>query len=195
MATEQAMLRAELAALTGRNAHMATQVAAQATQLAARPTTACCDQVARQEKTISYLATRVSALARDADLTGPTPYPTPTPYRPVTGSVLLETGRCCAGGIAGETITVTAALEAESPVALVTEMRVRAGTTVADEDAMAAAAWEPYVAQKDFPVEVFVNWTGFYVNIQFRDAEGNLSPVVYDDISIEGEPAPPTPTP
>jgi hypothetical protein len=38
-----------------------------------------------------------------------------------------------------------------------------------------------------------INWTGFYVSVQYRDAEGNLSPVVCDDISIEGHS--PTPTP
>ena len=50
----------------------------------------------QQAEIISYLATRGPFVA--------TPFPPgaePTPYRPVAGSVLIEDGRCCAGGRAG----------------------------------------------------------------------------------------------
>jgi hypothetical protein len=40
-----------------------------------------------------------------------------------------------------------------------------------------------------------VNWTGFYVSVQYRDADGNLSPVYDDDVSVEGQPPTLTPTP
>ena len=38
-----------------------------------------------------------------------------------------------------------------------------------------------------------LNWVGFYQRVQYRDALGNLSSVYCDDISLEGNPPPPTP--
>lgn len=144
LSTEKAVMQADLDRL---NADIATQAAVQATQ----PTASCCAQVEKNEEIIAYLATRVSALAQDADLDEPAPYPTQTPYHPVTGSVRLEQGRCCAGGIAGETISVTAVLEARSPAGLVTEMRVRTGATTADEATMATAPLGALRRPKGFP--------------------------------------------
>lgn len=112
------------------------------------------------------------------------------PERLVSGSVVLEGGRCCAGGIAGEAIQVEAEFQASSPVAEVTEMRVRPGNKFFDEQEMQAAPWESFKKQKTFSVPVVINWVGFYVSVQFRDAQGNISPVYYDDISIEGSPEP-----
>jgi hypothetical protein len=110
-----------------------------------------------------------------------------------TGAVLLEDGRCCAGGVVGETIQIAAAFSGQSPFAPILEMRALShGYCLPDAD-LARAAWEPFVPNKTYPVQVFVNWTGFYVSVQFRDAEGNISPVFCDDISIEGNP--PTPNP
>jgi hypothetical protein len=37
-----------------------------------------------------------------------------------------------------------------------------------------------------YPVELAVNWTRYHASVQYRDAAGNLSPVYYDDISVEG---------
>ena len=118
-----------------------------------------------------------------------------TPERQISGSVVLEEGRCCAGGIAGQVVQVRADFQASSPVAEVTEMRVRPGSQFYDEQEMHAAPWEPFKNQEKFPVPVAVNWVGFYVSIQYRDALGNLSPVYHDDVSIEGMPATPTLTP
>jgi hypothetical protein len=112
------------------------------------------------------------------------------PERLVSGSVVLEGGRCCAGGVAGEVIEVAAEFQAASQVAEVTEMRVRPGSQFYDEQEMQAAPWEPFMKQKTFSVPVVINWVGFYVSVQYRDAQGNISPVYYDDISIEGSPAP-----
>jgi hypothetical protein len=41
------------------------------------------------------------------------------------------------------------------------------------------------------PVHVALNWTGFYVCVQYQDEHGNVSPVYRDDISVEGVPRPP----
>jgi hypothetical protein len=71
-------------------------------------------------------------------------------------------------------------------------MRVRTGLTAFDELDLADTVWEPFSTTKAFEYRVPINWTGFYVTVQFRDAQGNLSPVYTSDISVEGMPAPPT---
>jgi hypothetical protein len=145
-------------------------------------------QVHSQGEFLSYLATRIPPIRAS-----PTAVPRPTPF--VTGSVVIEEGRCCVGGIAGTTIEVSAAFRADSPVSPVTEMRVRAGSQPFDEEEMAEASWEPYRPEVSFPFLVPLNWVGFYVSAQFRDEMGNESAAAHDDISIEGMPALPTSTP
>jgi hypothetical protein len=145
-------------------------------------------QVHSQGEFLSYLATRIPP-----GRPSPTAQPRPTPF--VTGSVVLEEGRCCAGGFAGSTIEVFATFQADSPVSPVTEMRVRAGSQRFDEEDMAEAPWEPFRSEASFPFLVPLNWVGFYVSAQFRDEMGNESAVAHDDISIEGMPAPPSSTP
>jgi hypothetical protein len=108
---------------------------------------------------------------------------------PVRGSVEIEGGGCCVGGTEGDTIDVSVTFEASSPFAEVTEMRV--SESCPTEEEMADAPWEPFVSERTYPVKVFINWTGFYIGVQYRDAQGNLSPVYCDDISVEGHPAPP----
>jgi hypothetical protein len=135
-----------------------------------------------QSEFLSYLATRIPPRPEPA-----TPAPLPTPF--VTGQVLIEDGRCCVGAVAGTTIQVAAGFEAHSPLAPVTEMRVRAGARPFDEAEMADATWEPFRAEDLYLFTVPLNWVGFYVTAQFRDQAQNVSAVVYDDISVEGLPA------
>jgi hypothetical protein len=168
LATSQTRLLRQVSGLERSNADLATQIA-------------------HQNEIISYLATRIPPRVI-------TPmHPTVTPYRPVYGSVVIEGGQCCVGGIAGETIEVSVAFEATSPMAEVTEMRVRSGGLHFTEEEMAYADWEEFVPIKNFSVHVAINWIGFYVTVQYRDELGHLSLVYYDDISVEGHPAAPTP--
>jgi hypothetical protein len=139
-------------------------------------------QISRQEDLLLYLATRVPAL-----LITPRVSLEPTPA--VYGHVLIEDGACCVGGAAGSTLEVRVAFSATSPFAEVTEMRVRVGGRPFDALELDEASWEAYVAGRIYPVTVAINWTGFYVTAQFRDALGNLSPVYQDDISVEGFPS------
>jgi hypothetical protein len=117
----------------------------------------------------------------------------PTPA--VRGFVLIEDGACCVGAPAGSTLEIRVAFSATSPFAEVTQMRVRVGLRPFDEAEMSEVEWEPYVAGRMFPVTVAINWTGFYVTAQFRDAMENVSPAYQDDISVEGFPATWTPLP
>jgi hypothetical protein len=111
---------------------------------------------------------------------------------PVVGSIELEDGRCCAGGMAGETIQIAAVLSAESSGDQVTEMRFStAGSGCRESPSLAGTAWEPFARQKEFPFRVAINWVGFNVWVQFRDDQGRLSALYCDDISVEGMPAPP----
>lgn len=140
---------------------------------------------------ISYLATRVGAVAQ-------TPLPAdarPTPYRPLQGEVLIEEDRCCVGGIAGDTVEIEAAFAASNPEsgAAVIEMRVRTGMGLMQENDLEEAEWEAFVQEKVFSYTLPLNWTGFYVCVQYRDADGLLSEVVCDDISVEGHAPSPTP--
>ncbi len=63
--------------------------------------------------------------------------------------------------------------------------------------ALAEAAWEPFAGEKYYPWKVATNWIGVWIYVQFRDDQGNVSPIYSDDISIEGMYASPTsmPTP
>lgn len=137
--------------------------------------------LATQEAFMLYLATRPPLIVTPV---GPdTP---PTPYRPVLGSVLVEGGRCCVGGPAGEPLEITIELDASSPVAEVTEMRLAVGSYFLTEEEMNALPWEPFVTRKNVTIAVPLNWSGSYASAQFRDAEGNLSIVYQDDVSVEG---------
>ena len=177
LATMDARWMTQIAAQELEGAALATQVADLATTSAYQAT-----RIAAQGEIISYFATRMGALPQ------PTrgPIPTMTPYQPVHGSVAIEWGRCCTDGISGETIQVNVVFEASGPVAEVTEMRVRVGTVQFGESDMAEAEWEPFQSLKAYPVLVALNWTSFYVSVQYRDAQGNISPVYHDEILVEG---------
>jgi hypothetical protein len=106
---------------------------------------------------------------------------------PVTGSLVLQNGLCCAGGKVGTTIQINATFEAASPATPVTQMRLMNRCATLAE--MNTASWEPFVAQKSFHSQVSApNWVGWQLAVQYRDANGNLSPVYCDDLSIEGMP-------
>ena len=134
-----------------------------------------------------------------------TPSPTPSPAIQVTpltppvdgtpafhGTVQLQGGSCCIGGTAGQTIQVQADFYAASPFGKVVEMRTLSGGGCRLEGELASADWQPYTETLQLPVVVAINWVGFYVSAQFRDEQGNLSPVVCDDISVEGMPPVPS---
>jgi hypothetical protein len=164
-------IEAQIAALSTQNAALSTQVAAQGTQIALHGTY------------ISHLAT-----SRPLGIAPTTPAG-PTPYQPVTGSVVIEGQRCCAGGPLGTVLQLNVHFAAQSPFGRVIEMRVKTGGNILDASEMEAVPWEPFVDDKVYEYEIFAaNWIGWWVNVQFRDAEGNLSPVIQDDISIEGYP-------
>jgi len=123
-----------------------------------------------------------------------TPVPAgPASGSPVSGGVLIEDGRSAAGGTAGDTIDVSVSFNAVSTAADVSEMRVRTGGWCGTEADLAEIAWQPFVTELSYPFTLPINWVGYYVSVQYRDALGNLSPVYCDDISLEGMPAPPPP--
>jgi hypothetical protein len=122
-----------------------------------------------------------------------TPYIPPTeitPASPVTGSVQVESGHCCIGGYAGDTIETTVNLAASSSEGAVTLMKVQPSPGCNPATDMSSAGWETFSPTKTFPVFIALNWVGFYVSAQFQDERGNLSPVYCDDISVEGMPPP-----
>ena len=143
-------------------------------------------RIASLESVISYLATRVPPL----EPTTSSP-PVPTPF--VQGSIVIEDGRCCLAAIAGEQSRIRVAFQASGPVAEVAQMRVRAGLRPFAQADFSETEWEPFTSSKTYQFVPPLNWTGFYVTVQYLDALGNLSPTYYDDISVEGMPAPPPP--
>ena len=173
----------------------ATQVIAQRDQLDYQST-----QMAQQEEWLSYQSTQIGAhqgmimyLATGAPTgqEGRYGYPqdgtlTPTPYYPVSGSVVIHQDSCCVGGKAGSSIEVDVQFEAHSVNAAITDMRVLTGAPLVDESDIAQASWEPFMAEKQFPVPVAINWTTFWVHVQYRDATGAISPVFSDEIGVEG---------
>lgn len=149
-------------------------------------------QVQRQEELLLYLATRVNAQPIPQGTPVPTPYVPPgsTPAAEILGAVLIEDGRCCAGATEGQTLDIEASFSASSPFGPITHMRVQAGAALFGGAGLELAPWEPFQATRTFPVYVPINWTGFYVSVQYLDASGRISPIFSDDISIEGMPAP-----
>ena len=69
-------------------------------------------------------------------------------------------------------------------------MRVRAGGGgCAKAGELDAIAWEPFVKNKTYSyASIPINWSGYYVSVQFRDASGAISPIACDDVSVEGMP-------
>jgi len=113
---------------------------------------------------------------------------------PVIGSVLIEGGASARGGIAGDTISLRVDLTASSPFGAVTDMRITPTNTCSlDWVDLSGVSWEPFMSSKTYTMTLPINWVGFYIGAQFRDEQGNLSPVYCDDISVEG--MPPTPVP
>jgi hypothetical protein len=74
---------------------------------------------------------------------------------------------------------------------ILTEMRVRSGGRLFNELDFEGLSWEPFTAMMTFTYEPPINWSGFYVCVQYRDADGSSTGVFCDDISVEGSPAPP----
>ncbi len=107
---------------------------------------------------------------------------------PVSGSLQIEGGAAAAGGKAGSTITLTVTFQAASPLAAVTQMRVSGEPAGCSSEVAIEAPWEPFVPHKTYSVTLPIGWAGFYQRVQYRDAQGNLSPVYCDDISLEGNP-------
>ena len=108
---------------------------------------------------------------------------------PVTGEAIPE--QSIIGGTAGSKLDLTVHFSAQSPYGQVTEMRLGGwlDPAVGEID----AAWEPFVEEKTFQVSVPLNWSTFYLSVQFRDAKGNLSQVYRVEVAVEGSPVMPTP--
>ncbi len=108
---------------------------------------------------------------------------------PVSGSVEVGQGSAI-GGKAGTSINIPVKFQATSPSGPVKDMRIKqrsmGGCLAPDE--IADAPWEPFVPLKTFSYRVALNWTTFKVHVQYRDAQGNFSPVYCDDIAVEGQP-------
>jgi hypothetical protein len=110
------------------------------------------------------------------------------------GSVQLQSGLCCIGGIVGSVVDLRKDFAAQSPFGPVTEMRRREGSFCFSQTEMTEATWQPFVVTVTEPFTITsINWIGHFLTVQYRDELGNLSPVACDDISVEGMPAPPTP--
>jgi len=118
---------------------------------------------------------------------------TPVPGQEWTAQVVLADGRCCVGGKVGETVQIPLALQASGPAGPATEMRYQTGAGAGCAADLSQAAWQPSAAQVTITTQIpTINWIGYWASVQFRDAGGNLSPIVCDDISMEGMPAAPS---
>ena len=111
--------------------------------------------------------------------------PETTTAFPLTGSVAIAGGGCCLGGTAGSTIQARVDFSAASSFGTVDRMRIKTHGCYSETE-MESANWEPFVSSKTYPIFVPLNWTGFYISVQFQDEKGNRSPVYCDDISVDG---------
>ena len=106
-----------------------------------------------------------------------------------TGAVQIAGGSCCIGGFDGETIQAQVSFSAASPFGRVSKMRVKSGCSA--DMGLESVDWEAFASSKTYPIHVVINWSGFFICVQYQDEHGNLSPVYQDDISVEGMPRPP----
>ena len=107
----------------------------------------------------------------------------------VTGKIQVGE-RPIIGGKAGSALDIKVKFEASSPRAEIKEMRVKIsplGRCLTSEE-MNDAPWENFLAEKIYPVRVAINWQTFKAHAQYRDAQGNLSPVYCGEVVIEGMP-------
>jgi hypothetical protein len=112
------------------------------------------------------------------------------------GSVLLQRGLCCIGGIVGTQVNLRKDFVPPGSFGPDIEMRRKEGMFCFSEEQMMDAPWVPFVPSVTEPFEITaINWIGHYLSVQYRDILGKASPVVCDDISVEGMPAPQTPGP
>lgn len=102
----------------------------------------------------------------------------------LTGSVAIEGGACCVGGTAGTPLNIGVNFFAAEAA----QMRVRTAGMCFDANGLNQASWETYVTHKTYVYTPPINWSGFYVSVQYRNTLGHLSPVYCDDISVEGMP-------
>ena len=141
-----------------------------------------------------------TTLAPSTNITRPDPM-TPAAQPAVTpqegspqGSVVLQGGICCVGGVVGTNVNLRKDFFAPSSFGPVIEMHRKEGMQCFSEVEMANAPWEPYTPSvTELYMITTINWVGHFISVQYRDNLGNLSPVVCDDISVEGMPALPTP--
>ncbi|MFN8473763.1 MAG: hypothetical protein U0822_16355 [Anaerolineae bacterium] len=113
----------------------------------------------------------------------------------VTGTVVLQDGACCVGGIAGEPLAVHAAFTAASAVGTVTSMRIVAAWCPLATLFIPGEPWQPFVNSMTYTIVPPINWSSFDLAAQYQDNHGNVSPVYCADIAVEGMPAPWTATP
>lgn len=117
-----------------------------------------------------------------------TPILAPADWQP---GVIIQDGRCCVGGLSGEKIPVSVQFlpeqtKLDEPAV---EMRVvtnRGAGTIGVLEKIVCSPWEPMVAEKVYSVYVGLNWTSFWLFVQYRTSEGVMSAVYGDDIAVEG---------
>ena len=67
-------------------------------------------------------------------------------------------------------------------------MRVAVGSRFLTDEEMESVPWEPFAREKTVTIPVPANWSGSCATVQFRDAQGDLSFLFQDDISVEDLP-------
>lgn len=159
---------------------------------------------AQQLEWLSYQATQIGenrlliATLQADQASSPPPVPagpTQSTSHGIGGSVTIEKGSCCVGSTAGETIKVAVQFEATSPNMEGIEMRVVPGVREVNPGDMVNVPWEAFTPEKEYEVFVPINWTTFWVHVQYRDASGGFSVIYSDEIAVEGMPPQPTETP
>ena len=179
IATENARLAAELTTLETWNSYQSTQIGAQ-----------------------QGLLNQLAASLPDSSQGGLSPTFTPTAFITLTPwdrsvGVVIEDGSCCVGGTAGESIMVHVRFLPEQTELAEPAMEMRVMTGPQDVTAvdMTKQPWQPLVEEASYEVYLWINWTTFWVHVQYRTAGGSISAIYSDEIAVEGMPVPPTETP
>ena len=105
----------------------------------------------------------------------------------ISGTVVIEGGNCCISGLYGDILHIHAQFSASSLSSQVTQMRTQPsyGGSCVPSEFLEAQNWKPFTPEVDYLIHVSAQQNAFYVSVQYRAANGEVSRVYCDDILVE----------
>jgi len=107
---------------------------------------------------------------------------------PISGSILINDGDCCAGGIIGDSVQLNASFGLSNRSHTTTQMKVKISNNCETDPELMGEEVLQFSPNMEFSVVAASNWVGHFISVQFIDENWNVSEIYCDDISVEGMP-------